>query len=247
MDKKAIMELYDKDSVDFENTRYGGVGGEIYLEIQNEIVFSLLGSVKNESILELGIGTGVYAKAISRQGGIVYGLDLSTEMLKQIRTSAEKISLISGDMENIPIQSNSMDAIICIRAIRLLSDLNKALIEINRVLKPSGIFVFNFHNTSPLRWRIGELRGYGKEKMKYDMPYEEMIKDLKNCGFRLLKSIGTMWVPFSFFKSLNRNKKDETLATLLKNIEKVIDTIFPSKQAQLVFMCAKKEDDCERE
>ncbi len=239
MNKKGLIERYDCQAASFEETRYGGRGGRLYLKLQVEAVLALLGEVKDKRILELGIGTGVYSRTVSGLGGTAFGLDISAQMLQQVRSSAD-IFLIRGDIENLPIQSDTMDAVICIRAIRFLDDLRKGLTEVNRVLKPSGLFVFNFHNSSSLKWHIGEILGYTKEKRKYDMPYQHMRREVTGCGFTLVKSVGAIWLPYGLYKLLNRNFSPSPLGALVESVEKWLDVLLPSRQAQLVFMCCRK-------
>ena len=52
-----------------------------------------------------------------------------------------KINWIEGDAQNLPFNSNSFDAYTIAFGIRNVVDINKALEESYRVLKPGGIFM----------------------------------------------------------------------------------------------------------
>ena len=238
LSKKEVAENYDREAPVYDKRRYEGKGGEAYLQMHKEILLSLLGPIKNKSVLEICVGTGVYSKTISQLGGKVFGLDLSIEMLKQVRDPGGKeIFLIKGDAENLPIKTSSMDAVMCIRAIYFLPDLEKALSEINRVLKPEGLFVFNCFNTSALRYRIGAFRI--KEQTLHNIPYKEMAKAIEKSNFELVKSVGYSWLPYRLFKGLAQMPEALFPSAPLR-IERIIRKLLPAKQAHFVFVSCRK-------
>ena len=237
LSKKGIAENYDREAPIYDKRRYEGKGGEAYLEMHKEILFPLLGPIKNKSVLEVCVGTGVYSKAISQLGGVAFGLDLSTEMLKQVKNSGEEVFLIKGDAENLPIEASSMDAVICIRAFYFLPDLDKALSEINRVLKPEGLFIFNCFNASALRYRVGMFMIRGQST--HDMPYKEMIKAIEKSNFKLVESVGYSWLPYRLFKSWAQAPKILFPSAPLR-IERLIHKLLPAEQAHFVFISCRK-------
>lgn len=238
LSKKEMAEHYDRDAPTYDKIRYGGKGGEAYLEMHKEILFSLLGSIKGRLVLEICVGTGVYSRAISQLGGVAFGLDLSTEMLKQVKNSGGKEAfLIKGDAENLPIKANSMDAVICIRAIYFLPNLEKALSEINRVLKPGGLFIFNFFNTSALRYRVGAFRI--KEQTIHNIPYKEMVKAIEKNNFKLVETVGASWLPFRLFAGWAQAPKVLFPSAPLR-MERLIRKLLPAEQAHSVFISCRK-------
>ncbi len=85
-------------------------------------------------ILELGCGVG----ALSRIHPGYIGLDFSFPALKKIGTPVKRIN---GDMEAIPLRDESVDFIFSWAAIELVPHPEKALVEIERLLKPTGVAV----------------------------------------------------------------------------------------------------------
>ncbi len=99
-----------------------------------------------EDVLDLGCGAGadvIRAARLVGPGGIVYGLDMTDEMLKLAQLNRQKagarnVILIKGTMESIPLPDDSVDVVISNCVINLSPDKDSVLREIHRVLRPGG-------------------------------------------------------------------------------------------------------------
>lgn len=103
------------------------------------------------TVLDLGSGAGIdvflAAKAVGPTGKAI-GLDMTDEMLKRARANKLKLGIFNaefwkGEIEDMPIESNSVDRIISNCVINLVPDKQKAFGEIYRVLKPGGRFTIS--------------------------------------------------------------------------------------------------------
>ena len=101
-----------------------------------------------ETVLDLGSGGGIDVLLSARRvgpTGKAYGLDMTDEMLElardnQKKAGAENVEFLKGEIEQIPLPDNSVDAIISNCVINLSADKDKVLSEAFRVLKPGGRF-----------------------------------------------------------------------------------------------------------
>lgn len=100
-----------------------------------------------ERALDLATGTGDIAFAIASSGAKTVGLDITHRMLQLARLRASgasathaltEIPFITGDMTSLPFQSASFDLVTTGYGLRNVPDLNTAIDEIARVLKPGG-------------------------------------------------------------------------------------------------------------
>ncbi len=99
-----------------------------------------------EVVLDLGCGAGadlVLAAGMVGSRGLVYGLDMTDEMLeaaaRTVQASGfETIRLLKGVLERIPLADGSVDAIISNCVINLSGDKAAVLREALRVLRPGG-------------------------------------------------------------------------------------------------------------
>lgn len=109
----------------------------------------LLSVQEGEEVLEIGIGTGFslveIAKAVGEKGK-AYGLDITPQMMEMTRERIEKtglanrVELQEADARNMPYEDDKFDAVYIASTLELFDtpDIPRVLMEIKRVLKPSG-------------------------------------------------------------------------------------------------------------
>ena len=103
---------------------------------------------EGETVLDLGSGGGIDVLLSARRvgtSGKVYGLDMTDEMLDLARDNQRKagttnVEFLKGDIQAIPLPSNSVDVVISNCVINLAPDKSEVLTEAFRVLKPGGRF-----------------------------------------------------------------------------------------------------------
>ncbi|CAE5963565.1 unnamed protein product [Arabidopsis arenosa] len=108
---------------------------------------------KAETVLEIGVGTGPNLKYFAGNENVcVFGMDPNHKMEKYASESAreagmkpENFRFIQGVGEAIPLDDESMDAVVATLVLCSVSDVTQTLNEIKRVLKPGGIFLFIEH------------------------------------------------------------------------------------------------------
>jgi arsenite methyltransferase len=101
---------------------------------------------KGETILDLGSGAGFDCFLASRETGEtgkVIGVDITPEMVVQAKKNAEKgnyknVEFKVGEIENLPVESNSVDLIISNCVINLSNQKEQVFKEAFRVTKPNG-------------------------------------------------------------------------------------------------------------
>ena len=97
-----------------------------------------------ERALDLACGTGDIAFAVADRGARATGLDITHRMLQLARLRAGGSSrggvagFVTGDMTRLPFPSATFDLVTTGYGLRNVPDLDAALAEIARVLKPGG-------------------------------------------------------------------------------------------------------------
>ena len=109
-------------------------------------------------ILDLSCGTGELLQELynKSKGQIeLYGLDISEEMLEMAKKKLpSKITLVQGDVHNLPFKSEKFDYVLCTEAFHHYHSQKQAVSEMKRVLKNNGRMIIvdvNFF-LPPVHW-----------------------------------------------------------------------------------------------
>jgi demethylmenaquinone methyltransferase/2-methoxy-6-polyprenyl-1,4-benzoquinol methylase len=105
---------------------------------KREIIKSL---GKHNPVLELACGTGILSSMMAAAGKYVTGIDLTFEYLWASRLKLHT-AVVQGTAEMLPYRSESFGAVVSSYVAKYI-DLQRAIDECWRVLKPGGIAVFH--------------------------------------------------------------------------------------------------------
>jgi arsenite methyltransferase len=182
-----------------------------------------LASLKEgETILDLGSGAGfdcfLAASRVGNRGRII-GVDMTPEMLERARDNAKKgnyanVEFRLGEIENLPVADNSVDAVISNCVINLSPDKKRVFIEAFRVLKPGGRLMISdivllkelpeFIKNS-IQAYIGCVSGA--------MLKDEYLRAVSEAGFQNVKVIDETAFPVEFMAN------DPTVKEIIKNLK----------------------------
>lgn len=96
------------------------------------------------SVLDVGCGTGLVGRALRVRGfaGQILGLDISEASLEIARQHRAYDSLEQADLQRpLPIEDDSVDAVVCVGVMTYLPDVEAVWREFARVARPGGIVV----------------------------------------------------------------------------------------------------------
>jgi demethylmenaquinone methyltransferase/2-methoxy-6-polyprenyl-1,4-benzoquinol methylase len=93
--------------------------------------------------LDLACGTGDIAFALARRGARVVGLDVTHRMLQlaSAKAGAAAVGFVTGDMMALPFRDGQFDLVTTGYGIRNVPEIQQALAEMHRVLKPGGVLL----------------------------------------------------------------------------------------------------------
>lgn len=145
--KKQVEQMFDTISGNYDGlNRVISLGTDVKWRKK---VIKMVAERNPDAILDIATGTGDLAIkfATATKASKIVGLDLSEGMLSVARKKvlgtalSDKIEFTQGDSEALPFEDNSFDAVTVSFGVRNFENLDKGLSEINRVLKPKGLFV----------------------------------------------------------------------------------------------------------
>lgn len=108
-----------------------------------------------KTVLEVGCGAGIDSAEFARNGAMVTSTDLTRRGAELTRDLLQEISLpvrvIQCDTKNLPFKNESFDCIYSFGVLHHFPEIEAALAEIHRVLKPGGqVMVMLYHRDSLL-------------------------------------------------------------------------------------------------
>jgi len=126
-------------------TEFGDVNRQYLID---PAIFRILGEVKGKRILDAGCGNGYLCRLLSKGGAIMIGVDVSRRSIEVARSFESRepmnIKYYLGSICNLSMCDDGMfDAVVSNIVLIDLQDLDKAVKEIHRVLKPDGKIVFS--------------------------------------------------------------------------------------------------------
>lgn len=119
------------------------------------------------TVADLGTGTGYLLPLLGRHFAKVIGIDNSRPMLELARKRAdetgvsEHIELKEGDLENLPVEDAAVDLAVAVLMLHHLPDVEAALHEVRRILKPGGkllVVEIRDHDNEAFRVRMADRR-----------------------------------------------------------------------------------------
>ena len=93
-----------------------------------------------KAVLDVGVGTGRFAKPISERGCEVTGIDVSRRMLLKAREKGVERVLV-GDAYSLPFREKVFDASVIIHVLHVVADWARVMKEIGRVTRGNVVTI----------------------------------------------------------------------------------------------------------
>jgi len=162
-----------------------------------EVVFGLSYDFVNpgQTVLDIGIGTGLASILFHKAGLRVYGMDLSTGMLEACRQKGFATELKEHDLTiaPYPFDDASVDHAISVGVLNHFGDLRTVFSEVARVVRDGGIFAFMVGDRAEdeeaeVVAGCGHGQSHSGVKL-YRHSTEEVNRLLENNEFSFLRSV----------------------------------------------------------
>lgn len=200
-----IGKIYDHAAESYKILEYGR-NSAYYHKYWIDILLEYVPKDKSEGlkILDYGCGSGMVMKHViyNINSSLVVGIDISKEMLK-IARKRNAGELVLGNVMSCGFKEECFDIIISRGVLYLLNNLEEAIKEINRILKPGGILVISEPNENlilDLIRKVLRLRSSRFSKEHKSIQKKRLIKLLIRNEYYVIdyKHFGFLAFPFAF-------------------------------------------------
>lgn len=149
---KDNASYYDDFADWYENERHDG-----YHAMLDRLQVGIAKPLSaDRDVLELGCGTGLILKEIAPIARRAVGIDISPGMLEKAR--GRGLEVVEGSATDLPFEDGSFDTVYSFKVLAHVEDIQKAMREVARVLRPGGRAALEFYNTRSLRYVIKRLK-----------------------------------------------------------------------------------------
>jgi malonyl-CoA O-methyltransferase len=149
--KQAIARAFGRASTSYD------AAARLQAVVREELLSRLEGLAIDPSVVvDLGAGTGLATVPLKRRyrRAQVVAVDLAEGMLRRARRRSRfwrPFRCVAGDAARLPFRAGSVDLVFSSLMLQWCDDLDAALAEVARVLKPGGLFLFASFGPDTLR------------------------------------------------------------------------------------------------
>src|SRR5512133_3657088 len=122
---------------------------DCYAQVQKRVVSELVARLPADLLpyqiaLDLGTGTGDLARQLRERAPDLplVVADIAHLMTCAAATQVANVAAVDADAEALPLRSESIGLVLSASMYQWVNDLSQAFAEIQRVLKPGGLFAF---------------------------------------------------------------------------------------------------------
>lgn len=143
-------------------------------------------------VLEIGSGSGLNFPLYTNGATELVGLECHPRLVRMAsqRKSGIEALLVEGSAEAIPLEDGSIDAVVTTWTLCTIPDVQSALAEVRRVLKPDGQLLLVEHGLAPeaqvRNWQHRLTPAWKRIAggCHLDRPIDQLVKD---AGFRIVR------------------------------------------------------------
>lgn len=145
--------------------------------------------MRGKSVLEVGCGSGIDLAEFARNGAMVTGVDFSPKNVALTQATlleagcADNSMVLEADATKLPFPDASFDCLFSFGVLHHVPDIDKALAEIARVLRPGGLFTGMVYNRDSLLYAYSILTRGVREGLTPDEAMRKWSERVEGCPY----------------------------------------------------------------
>ncbi len=166
--------------------------GKYLTKLETDFISKAVDLTKeNLTVMDVGAEAGRFSLLAANGKATVVSVDVDAYSLKRLKLKTNQVNVIQADARKLPLKDEVFDVVFMIEVLDYIPELDAALLECKRTLKPDASSVLSFGNKSSLKAKLRSMRG-----KSYRHGYREVVQCLSKTGFAVKKKTGYSWLPF---------------------------------------------------
>ena len=166
--------------------------GKYLTDLETEFISKSIDlSKENLTVMDVGAEAGRFSLFAANTKACVVSVDLDSYALKRLHAKNRGVNVIQSDARHLPLKDEAFDVVFMIEVLDYIPELEQALGDCKRTLKPNSSCVLSFGNKSSLKAKLKAIQG-----KSYRHSYREVVNCLSQTGFTVKKKLGYSWLPF---------------------------------------------------
>ncbi len=137
-------------------------------------------SFGGKKVLEVGCGAGIDSAEFARNGALVTSTDFTERSVQSTKELLEEahlpVNVVQADATNLQFEDNTFDCVYSFGVLHHIPDIEKALSEIKRVLKPGGQTMVMIYNKNSLIYGYSIVYLHGvQEGLLEELTMDELL------------------------------------------------------------------------
>lgn len=168
---------------------------------------SVIGEIKNKTILDIGCGGGLISTPLARLGGKVTGIDADKQAITVAKQHSKAqgldIDFIHGAAENLVAEGRKFDVVMALEVIEHVDNPDLFVKLCSQLVKPNGIIVFSTLNRTWKSYALGIIAAerilrwvpVGTHDWKKFIKPSELARYATSCGLTVTDAKGMVFNP----------------------------------------------------
>jgi 2-polyprenyl-3-methyl-5-hydroxy-6-metoxy-1,4-benzoquinol methylase len=183
--------------------------GKYLTRLETDFISKAINPSETAMVIDVGAEAGRFSLNAADSNIAVNAIDIDAYSLRRLKLKNRNVTVLQADARKIPFKSDSLDGVIMVEVLDYIPQLDQALGECWRVLKPGSPLVLSFGNQASLKARFRGLSG-----KSYTHSYRKVLCCLSDTGFAVNAKLGYSWLPVG-------RTSQSRLVPLLAGAEKV--------------------------
>jgi ubiquinone/menaquinone biosynthesis C-methylase UbiE len=165
--------------------------GKYLTEVETVLIKKCVDFSKTSLVLDVGAESGRISLIALNTNTNVVGIDIDVVSLRRLRKRTKQACVVAADARHLPFRGDIFDAVFMIEVLDYIPELDVALNNCNRVLKPESSCILSFGNKSSFKGKLKSLKS-----KPYLHSFKGVIHNLPLSGLTYRSSLGFNWLLF---------------------------------------------------